>query len=369
MENWKSCRDWSNSYEQKPDLNYFKNIIDVSEHMVPVSNCSKKYFNSQERCIMSFENFLKHWNETESSRSSKLYYLKDWHFFKEVPDYKAYQTPYYFTSDWLNEYLEDSDQDLNIAQDFHKSDYKFVYIGPKGSWTPFHSDVFGSYSWSANVIGEKEWIFFPPGYEKLLLEKSSGEIVYDIYDVLPCDESDLFNRQSFLYQGQEIVYYRIRQKRNEIVFVPSEWYHQVKNIESTISINHNWFNATNVMTIWNILQNELKNVEAEISDCKAGCKNEEWNHMCQKLLRSSHGMNVEDFIHLCTYIAKKRISSLKNIICSSKPQYFGRNHMLYDLSTLRRIFTTIEDTLFLRVNKGEIINSIDTVLHMSLNRK
>ena len=52
--------------------------------------------------------------------------------------------------------------------------------------------------------------------------------------MLPCKQSELFNRQSFTYEGREIVYYKIRQRQNEIVFVPSEWYHQVKNIDSTI---------------------------------------------------------------------------------------------------------------------------------------
>ena len=42
-------------------------------------------------------------------------------------------------------------------------DYKFVYVGPEKSWTPFHSDVFGSFSWSANIVGTKRWIFVHPG--------------------------------------------------------------------------------------------------------------------------------------------------------------------------------------------------------------
>lgn len=35
------------------------------------------------------------------------------------------------------------------------SDYRFVYLGPQGSWTPLHADVLRSYSWSANVCGRK----------------------------------------------------------------------------------------------------------------------------------------------------------------------------------------------------------------------
>ena len=59
------------------------------------------------------------------------------------------------------------------------NDYRFVFIGPKGSWTPFHSDVFGSYSWSANIVGKKKWVFFPPGEEHKLKDKL-GNLVYDV---------------------------------------------------------------------------------------------------------------------------------------------------------------------------------------------
>ena len=160
MEKWQSCSDWIDSEKQIPNLDFFKKLLNINEHTVPVSNCGQKYFNSQEKCDMSFESFLKYWNKPREDSELNCFYLKDWHFVKEVPQYKPYQTPEYFSSDWLNEYLENSNQNHSVTQDFKKSDYKFVYIGPKGSWTPFHSDVFGSYSWSANVVGEKEWIFF-----------------------------------------------------------------------------------------------------------------------------------------------------------------------------------------------------------------
>jgi hypothetical protein len=47
-------------------------------------------------------------------------------FLRAFPEYKAYETPKYFKSDWLNEYWDQ----CNDSSD----DYRFVYIGPKGSW-------------------------------------------------------------------------------------------------------------------------------------------------------------------------------------------------------------------------------------------
>jgi len=58
--------------------------------------------------------------------NSYLYFLnkQDWHFCKNFPDTPVYETPIYFSVDWLNEYWI-------LGQ---KDDYRFVYIGPKGSW-------------------------------------------------------------------------------------------------------------------------------------------------------------------------------------------------------------------------------------------
>jgi hypothetical protein len=195
-------------------------------------------------------------------------------------------------------------------------------------------------------------------------------VLHDIDKVLPPNDHTLFTRQSFLYEGHQIIYYRVRQKRNEIVFVPSEWYHQVKNIENTISINHNWFNSTNIKSIWNIHRGELKKVEAEISDCKPGCKDEqEWNDMCQSLLRNSHGMNFEDFINLCTFIAKRRIELLKNSdgIVKFDGYKFGANHLLYDLNIVKKILQEIESELFPNLNKDEIVNVINKALSACSN--
>jgi len=44
--------------------------------------------------------------------------------FRNFPEHNTYKNPIYFSSDWLNEYWDTSEVD----------DYRFVYMGPKGSW-------------------------------------------------------------------------------------------------------------------------------------------------------------------------------------------------------------------------------------------
>ena len=364
MKNWQSCTDWVDIHKNIPNLGYFEKIIDIDTHSVPVSNCGKRYFNSQEKCNMTFKLFMNEWKLSEAQETSNLYYLKDWHFVKEVPQYNAYQTPHFFVSDWLNEYLEDFDEDLIVEDNFHTSDYKFVYIGPQGSWTPFHSDVFGSFSWSANIVGEKEWIFFPPGYEKYLIDPSTHELFYNICDIIPSG-GEFLERLTFTYKGNEIIYYKILQKPNEIIFVPSLWHHQVTNTRGAISINHNWFNATNIKLIWKILTDELDKVKTEISDCRSTCKNEEeWNDMCQNLLRTSHGMNIADFLHICNYIRNKRIAKLENASGISIKTRFdtGLKHTLYELKALKSIYCDVAKKSFSPLCETENLEiSIDSI--------
>lgn len=45
---------------------------------------------------------------------------------REFPEYEAFQLPVFFSFDWLNEYW---DQRSDVSDDF-----RFVYIGPAGSW-------------------------------------------------------------------------------------------------------------------------------------------------------------------------------------------------------------------------------------------
>ena len=46
--------------------------------------------------------------------------------FRSFPEYQAYITPVFFQSDWMNEFWD-------VRTDT-TDDYRFVYIGPKGSW-------------------------------------------------------------------------------------------------------------------------------------------------------------------------------------------------------------------------------------------
>jgi oxalate decarboxylase/phosphoglucose isomerase-like protein (cupin superfamily) len=46
-----------------------------------------------------------------------------------------------------------------------------------------------------------------------------------------------------------------QQEPGSIMFVPSGWHHHVTNVtEVVLSINHNWFNASNLHLVWDFLK-------------------------------------------------------------------------------------------------------------------
>ena len=103
------------------------------------------------------------------------------------------------------------------------------------------------FSWSANIVGRKKWIFLLPGEEDKLRD-SRGNLLFDLQSA----------EAAQLAETREVVRIEVIQEAGEVVFVPSGWFHQVHNLEDTISINHNWFNGTNIISVVESLNLELR---------------------------------------------------------------------------------------------------------------
>ncbi|XP_067934805.1 2-oxoglutarate and iron-dependent oxygenase JMJD4-like [Watersipora subatra] len=253
------------------------------DETVPVARCGREEYGAHPKTEMTFREYLNYLTSFNNSSHTDCLYLKDYHFMRSHPDVELYETPACFSSDWLNEYCCDKGID----------DYRFVYMGPKGSWTPFHADVLRSYSWSANVCGKKRWILYPSGGEDKLKDKL-GNLPFDV------STEQYASVAHHLYkQRMEVV-----QEAGEAIFIPSGWHHQVHNLEVTLSVNHNWFNRNNVPKCWQYLQETLSCVQRQIDDCR---DMHDWHGHCQVLLRAYLGFNYGDFLKIIIHIAKKRI--------------------------------------------------------------
>lgn len=116
--NWNSTKEWVKNGHI--NFNYMQE--NYGHTNIIIYNCSERYYNSQ-KCEKSvFSKYVDYWrNRTDNS---SIYYLKDWHLKLQCRNSRFYDVPIYFASDWLNEYF------LQCQDD----DYRFVYMGPKGSW-------------------------------------------------------------------------------------------------------------------------------------------------------------------------------------------------------------------------------------------
>ncbi|KAL7294061.1 hypothetical protein TKK_0012099 [Trichogramma kaykai] len=363
--NWPSRNDWKNNDE--PNFDYLK--LQFGDCLVPIADCNKRVYNAQCKNNMSIKEYINYWIDYQKcnySNQMPLLYLKDWHCVNSNTNIYFYEVPQYFASDWLNEYF--------IAHPDLNDDYMFVYMGPKGSWTPLHVDVFTSYSWSANIVGKKRWLFFPPD-QGTFLKNKNGDLIYDFSAVQLNDNSNnnnndfnnCTNEKNIMKTPRSI---EIIQESGQIIFVPSGWYHQVWNLEDTISINHNWINGCNIRKIWAALRSELLAVMKEIEDCK---DMDNWNNHCQIMLKASFGINYIQFYEFLLFIAEQRIQSVINNVplVSFKKWSLGRNHCLFDLRQIRNVLQSfIEDVkeknisslVFKNYNVEDLILRIDESL-------
>ncbi|KAG5897000.1 hypothetical protein JTB14_010752 [Gonioctena quinquepunctata] len=317
-ESWNSSKLWLTGKE--PNFKYLKDKY--GGYGVTVYKCWERYYNSQKSYTLTFSEYLKYFEACRNQNFlQKLEYLKNWHLPLRSKD-KFYDVPILFASDWLNEYS------INCLKD----DYRFVYMGPIGSWTPFHVDVFMSYSWSANVCGKKRWLLFPPGGEDFLKD-GLGNLPYDIEE-----------------EPQTQKCFDVIQDQGDAIFVPSGWYHQVWNLESTISINHNWVNGCNIKMMYESMLSHLTAVRKEIEDCR---DMENYEEHCQLMLSTSFGMNFYEFYNFLKYISLSRINMKKGInpkIVMHNHQ-IGKNHILFDLRCIKNvleIFNNREETKLLK---------------------
>ncbi|XP_055227472.1 2-oxoglutarate and iron-dependent oxygenase JMJD4 isoform X3 [Gorilla gorilla gorilla] len=210
---WGSRRRWVTP-AGRPDFDHL--LRTYGDVVVPVANCGVQEYNSNPKEHMTLRDYITYWKEyIQAGYSSPrgCLYLKDWHLCRDFPVEDVFTLPVYFSSDWLNEFWDALDVD----------DYRFVYAGPAGSWSPFHADIFRSFSWSVNVCGRKKWLLFPPGQEEALRDRH-GNLPYDVTSPALCD-THLHPRSQLAGPPLEIT-----QEAGEMVFVPSGWHHQVHNL-------------------------------------------------------------------------------------------------------------------------------------------
>uniref|UniRef100_A0A1I7VV90 Jumonji domain-containing protein 4 n=1 Tax=Loa loa TaxID=7209 RepID=A0A1I7VV90_LOALO len=216
MENREKCMD----YEEKSS-----------------SSCSLNFMKCQKMKLKDYIEIMR-----KNNGSNNIGYVKDWHFQQESgTSYEMYGLPSVLRFDWINNELWSNDERNQLG------DYRFVYFGAKNTWTPFHADVMSSYSWSANICGRKLWYFVPPNREECF-RIDRDTFLEDIRTV-----QDKWPKATVISFIQE---------EGEIVFVPSNWYHQVHNLKILAADIR-----VNLAQLSSLLQLIIKDRGNEVNEC------------------------------------------------------------------------------------------------------
>lgn len=179
---------------------------------------------------MRVADYMEWWQQRSQDGTSAdtVLYLKDWHVAQRHQAYEAYTTPPCLGEDWLNEHWAaqptDGPEGTRVGD---AGDHRFVYVGPRGSVTRLHADVLFSYSWSANVAGRKLWRLVPAEQRHLVSDAATRPLAHSLAEISAAEVS------------AGLTPLVVTQEAGELLFVPSGWYHEVENLEDTISINHN----------------------------------------------------------------------------------------------------------------------------------
>ncbi|GJP53964.1 hypothetical protein CLOM_g13074 [Closterium sp. NIES-68] len=355
---WRAFREWRRA-DGGPNLSLFRDAFGDSR--VQVAACGEQQFTDQRRVAMSVREFVAQWARatggptgggTGASEGEALYYLKDWHFTHDHPSYASYRTPAFFQDDWLNDHadarscscphcspaaaaaappadadaadsaaavaatsatgcaLEATGQSLQPDDSCCCDDYRFVYMGRAGTWTPLHTDVLRSFSWSVNVCGRKRWLFLSPDQTRYVTHRHTRSTT--VYDVDSPVDATLFP------EFHKAVWMMVDQRAGDAIFVPSAWPHQVTNMEDTISINHNWINGSNLMHTWRLLEQDEEEAAEAICDVRemvgrGEMTQREFLQLVQRNLKANSGMHFSSLLAFCAFFAARAMRCLLKV--------------------------------------------------------
>lgn len=166
--------------------------------------------------IMKLGSYLEYMENTQDEIPD---YLSRWCFSSSFPELGAqYRRPPHFPC-WTD----------RLPREIRPA-WKWLYMGPAGSGSAMHADFMGTAAWNMLFAGQKEWRFYPPDQRSQVY---AGEVDAFRPD---CVKFPLFSEA----EGLACV-----QRPGDIIYTPSNWWHQVRNETCTLALTENFINETN----------------------------------------------------------------------------------------------------------------------------
>ncbi|MEH2313984.1 MAG: cupin-like domain-containing protein [Nostoc sp.] len=204
MQDWKAMKKWT--------LDFFKSHYGSIEYVV-------KNNKNEDRAFMTIADYIDYMSLNDRE---ECLYLANWvvsYYPELLEDYKE---PIYF-SNWFQRLPR------KLLQKY-EYDNPEIFIGYKGTSVGLHKDPTSCAAWLGLISGRKKIIFFTPEQKDVLYE---GKV-------------DAFNPnlEKFpLYAKAKPV--EVTLEPGEIIYIPPNWWHQVKNLENSIGMGNIFVNESN----------------------------------------------------------------------------------------------------------------------------
>ena len=217
--NWPILSKWDDLYFEQ---NYGNLLLKVRQ----IDNIENKI----QVVRMSLKSYLKYREELSADskqciNKSKFYYLADWEITSSnlslINDFKV---PEIFAHDVLDQFPPP----LRFGR-------QWIFIGHQHVGTPLHKDTFSTCAWLVMVQGTKQIRIFND--RNINLDTSVS--LFNETGVSILETNDVF---------EAII------KPGEILYIPGNWYHEVKNLDNNIMLTGNFLSKNNVVSCLNQME-------------------------------------------------------------------------------------------------------------------
>lgn len=127
--------------------------------------------------------------------------------------------------------------------------HRWMLFGPERSGSNIHVDPLGTSAWNTCIQGRKLWVLYPPHMAKRIVR--AKHLVQKKEDDEPLDWfMNLLPRIKEKYPETLDGMIQFIQMPGETVFVPSNWWHTVLNLDDTIAVTQNFASTGNFSVVW-----------------------------------------------------------------------------------------------------------------------
>eukprot|EP00802_Teleaulax_amphioxeia_P011316 Tamp_11348.p1 GENE.Tamp_11348~~Tamp_11348.p1 ORF type:complete len:475 (+),score=114.07 Tamp_11348:193-1425(+) len=125
--------------------------------------------------------------------------------------------------------------------------YRWILIGPRRSGSSIHIDPLATSAWNSVISGRKRWVLFPPGTPKALVKPAAWMAKKDreAIDWFLCHYRNIKETLPPHQQPIELI-----TGPGETIFVPTDWWHTVLNLDDTIAVTQNFCSSSNFPAVW-----------------------------------------------------------------------------------------------------------------------